>query len=146
MKTTLLKEFDNKYALTDEGDFVNVSTGTIRKLFRNNTGYTQVKSSKKTFLLHRLLALYFVPNPDPINYTEVHHIDGNKQNNNISNLLWCSREYNIQQAMMFYGRNKTKKFSLTEISNALSTINNKKEIMELLESKLMNTSTPLISY
>lgn len=47
--------------------------------------------------LHRLLMLTFVPNPN--NYPEINHIDGNKFNNSLDNLEWCDRRRNIDHAM-----------------------------------------------
>lgn len=40
--------------------------------------------------MHRLVALAFIPNPDPKNLTEVDHIDNNALNNNVENLQWIS--------------------------------------------------------
>ena len=40
----------------------------------------------KTTMIHRLVALAFVPNPDPINKIFVNHIDGDKWNNSIG--IW----------------------------------------------------------
>ena len=45
-----------------------------------------------TALLHRLIALTFIANPN--NYKEVNHIDGNKENNSVSNLEWTTRHLN----------------------------------------------------
>lgn len=53
-----------------------------------------VNNKHKTYRLHRLVAKYFVYNPDIINNTVVNHIDGNKHNNCASNLEWCSQSYN----------------------------------------------------
>lgn len=52
------------------------------------------KQSQK--LVHRLIAEAFIPNPQ--NYPVVNHIDGNKQNNSISNLEWCTQEHNMEEA------------------------------------------------
>ena len=46
----------------------------------------------KGFLLHKLLAIHFIPNPN--NYNQVNHIDGNKYNNDLSNLEWCNNSMN----------------------------------------------------
>lgn len=47
----------------------------------------------KNFAVHRLVASYFVPNPN--NYTIVNHIDEDKLNNKASNLEWCTYSYNM---------------------------------------------------
>lgn len=60
--------------------------------------YLRVQLSKhniqKFYSIHRLVALAFIPNPE--NKAEVNHIDGNKQNNTVQNLQWCSRSENMQ--------------------------------------------------
>lgn len=47
----------------------------------------------KNFAVHRLVASYFVPNPN--NYPIVNHIDEDKLNNKASNLEWCTYSYNM---------------------------------------------------
>ena len=42
--------------------------------------------------VHRMVAEAFLPNPN--RYSEVNHIDEDKQNNVLSNLEWCDRKYN----------------------------------------------------
>lgn len=65
------------------------------------TGYDFVCLRKndydKNFSVHRLVAQAFIPNPN--NYSEVNHIDGNKQNNSVDNLEWCTRSENLKHAL-----------------------------------------------
>ena len=46
--------------------------------------------------LHRLLAKAFIPNPN--NYPIINHIDGNKLNNSLDNLEWCTHKHNTIEA------------------------------------------------
>lgn len=62
----------------------------------NADGYKIVGLRGRLFLLHRLIAKAFIPNPN--NYPCVNHIDGNKLNNEISNLEWCTYSYNEKHA------------------------------------------------
>lgn len=69
---------------------------TVMKLSKNNRGYITVRLSRdnnaKTYLIHRLVAQAFIPNPN--NLSEVNHKDENKQNNHVDNLEWCTRVFN----------------------------------------------------
>lgn len=70
------------------------------KPYINNKGYLCINLYKKSkvykFQIHRLIAIYFIPNPNNLN--EINHIDGNPLNNSIDNLEWCTHSENIKHA------------------------------------------------
>ena len=71
--------------------------GRILKLRTDKCGYLHVVLSKnnkvKAYLVHRIIAETFLPNTD--NLPQVNHKDENKLNNVVSNLEWCTHEYNV---------------------------------------------------
>lgn len=68
---------------------------------RNSKGYYSITLTKnkmpQSIKLHRLVLTHFKPNPSEL--PEINHIDGNKLNNNIDNLEWCTRQQNIDHAV-----------------------------------------------
>lgn len=91
-----IPNFSN-YRITTDGDIYNDKTskkltnsvsrsGSLRVSIRNDKG------ERKTCQVHRLLATTYIQNLS--NKPQVDHIDGDKQNNNINNLRWCTDEEN----------------------------------------------------
>lgn len=73
-----------------------LARGHVLKQYRERGGYMRVKfkvnGETKSILVHRAVAICYIPNPD--NLPEVNHIDNNRTNNTVSNLEWCTRQYN----------------------------------------------------
>lgn len=78
---------------------------SIRKQILYSNGYLGVvlhkKREKKLGLVHRLVAQAFIPNPE--NKSEVNHIDGDKANNVVVNLEWCTRTENDRHSRLVLG-------------------------------------------
>lgn len=100
------------YYINKNGDIFSFNGSIFPKKMNytpNQDGYPQVylcytKEYKEAtgkqhgrFAVHRLVAKYFIPNPH--NYESINHKDGNKENFSISNLEWCSMEYNRLHAL-----------------------------------------------
>ena len=91
-------EESDKYMISNKGRFKSLR-GQIPRLMtltRQKRGYYYVSTMKdgkvKLYRIHRLVAKAFLPNP--LNLPEVNHKDGNTHNNDVSNLEWCTSEYN----------------------------------------------------
>lgn len=81
---------------------------------KHTGGYLRVQLSRKDFYIHRLVAETFIPNPE--NKTQVNHIDGNKHNNRVENLEWCTPLENNLHAVKT-GLNKKDRNFMIKIAN-----------------------------
>ena len=89
-----------KYEINREGQIRNKETNRIISTRPDKDGYFRIvlwiDSKRKNFLVHRLIAEHFIPNSE--NKPQINHIDGNKQNNSISNLEWVTLSENRRHA------------------------------------------------
>jgi hypothetical protein len=103
-----LLPFSSKpYLINKNGTIKNYITGEEKQPHRNKYGYLKVvlrhNNKYKTYSVHRLVAMLFVPKPDrhkdkDFLELEVNHIDGNKNNNNYLNLEWVTTAENLDHA------------------------------------------------
>ena len=99
MKVDIL---ENRYILYDDGRIYSKARKIFLKPYLNKYGYLEIvlrptiNGSTKKYRINRLIAIYFIPNPD--NLPQVNHKDGNKLNNKVNNLEWCSASYNTKHS------------------------------------------------
>ena len=94
-----IKDYEN-YSISDGGEVRNDNTNAILKPWVATGGYLNIAlckdGKKRTKRVHRIVAEAYCTRED--GYDEVNHIDGNKQNNNASNLEWTTKSKNMLHA------------------------------------------------
>ena len=98
--------FEGLYKVSPDGEVYSYAKikghhkGKILKP-QNGSYYLVVNLHKngvqKQYFIHKLVALAYIDNP--LEYTIVNHIDGNKLNNKVTNLEWCNQSMNQQHAV-----------------------------------------------
>ncbi len=87
-----------------EDGYYSTKKGKIISLSKDNIGYLRCDLSKnntrKTIRVHKVIALSFLGES---NNNQVNHKDGNKTNNNLSNLEYISAKDNTRHAMLMKG-------------------------------------------
>ena len=85
------------YEISQSGEVRNKKTGYTLKLGIRN-GYPAINIRRKHYLIHRLVALTWLPPPDDPAKTQVNHKNRDKSNSDVSNLEWSTPTENIQHA------------------------------------------------
>lgn len=91
----VIKLYDN-YSVSTNGSVRSDIRRKVLHQYEDKDGYLKVALSshsvQKRFLVHRLVAEAFIPNPE--GKPCINHKDGNKQNNCVENLEWCTLSEN----------------------------------------------------
>lgn len=90
-----IEGYEGLYRISNYGNVYSVRRKRNLKPHTDTRGYLGVALQKgewKRYLIHRLVAQAFVPNPN--NLPQVNHKDENKTNNYYENLEWCDQAYN----------------------------------------------------
>lgn len=92
---------DDRYYVSNLGNVKTIDYNhqqiekNLKPVIRNN-GYKYVAINKKQLAVHRLVAMAFIENND--NKPFVNHVDGDKTNNKVENLEWCTAKENMSHA------------------------------------------------
>lgn len=100
------------FEVSEMADIRNVSNGEIRKKHLNKRlgrYYITIRYNGHTYCkkVSRVVAEAFIPNPH--NYSDVNHINGDKTDDRVENLEWCTRQRNRIHYLELTGKLKVKK-------------------------------------
>ena len=117
-------DFPN-YEVSNLGNVRNKKTGRILKAAVGSHGYPVVNlfkdGDKKQYnkCVHRLVAEGFLGKQDGL---DVNHIDGNKKNNNLLNLEFCTRQKNVEHAIKNGLNNRKTPVKIVETGEIFDTL------------------------
>lgn len=97
MKCMAIHNHTQRYVVFEDGTIKSLINNNILKPRKNPNGYLVVTLEGEQLSVHRIVATHFIANP--YGFTQVNHKDGDKENNCVSNLEWCTAEMNAQHAL-----------------------------------------------
>lgn len=108
----------------------------ILKPYLHTKGYLELTINNKKYLIHRLVASVFIENKDSL--PQVNHKNGNKKDNRVDNLEWCTAKENNYHAIKNGLRNRYKGKSIKQYSLNGNFIKEFKNINEVLKELKIN--------
>lgn len=95
---------DRMFKVDSDGNVYTFDLKRPRRAFLNSSGYRVFTNGSNLYILHRIIATAFVPNP--LGKKFVNHIDGNKENNKASNLEWVTQSENEIHSIHILGNKR----------------------------------------
>lgn len=141
-KKGVLYDYTGEYEISNLGRIRSLNYGKtgktkLLKLDHSGSYLTIWLSGGNRFLVHRLVAEAFIPNP--LNLPQVNHKDENKLNNQVDNLEWCDAKYNSN-----YGKQKEIHKRTKETKSKTFVIGNKTFSSQKEAANYFNLSTAAI--
>lgn len=155
-----IKDYEGLYEVSDTGLIKSVERIVLGqdgkeypfreklKVFDlNKNGYFYVslhkEGKKKSLLVHRLVASAFLANP--LNLEQVNHKNGNKQNNNVSNLEWVTAQENCIHAVKTKLHTYSHRIAEEEFITLLHRVINGETYCELAQDPTIPYQVPFLS-
>lgn len=127
-----LNGYESKYKVTNDGRIYSEYLGDFIKPFYSKGGYVRVKLNygdrSKKVMMHRLVALAFIPNPD--NKPQVDHINCNRADNRVENLQWVTAEENTNLAVERGNRDSMKYTFVNKKTGEVKIFTNRHQMLK----------------